>query len=70
MPQSLRRCKPSLDRVSDCHVQLLLRYVSGREDRPVDDDGGVLGPEARRHGQMEPRRVDVAQVVDGERRLV
>jgi hypothetical protein len=83
MPQSPRRYKPPLDRISDRHIQLLLRDVSGRdieqcslygcdlvaitilnvpgrEDCPVDDNGGVLGTEPKRHRQMEPRRVDIA----------
>jgi hypothetical protein len=83
MPQSPRRHKPPLDRISDRHIQLLLRHVPGRdieqrslhgrdlvaitifnvpscEDCPVDDNGGVLGTEPKRHRQMEPRRVDIA----------
>jgi hypothetical protein len=30
MPQSRRRYKTSFDRISDRHIQLLLRRVSGR----------------------------------------
>jgi len=83
MPQSPRRYKPPLDRIGDRHIQLFLRYVSGRdieqcslhgcdliaitilnvsgcEGCPVNDNGGVICTEAKRHRQMQPRRVDIA----------
>jgi hypothetical protein len=45
-------------------VAITILNVPGREGCPMDDDGGVLGAEARRHRHISHDRRDLSQQQD------